>query len=590
MAPTANNKRVVPEPPQQPSSSSTAIALSSCLPNGDGAADNDNIALKVGSISTNTNDNKLEQDQAAAVDQQPADGANQQSLLPAKEVSASSTLADANDPHWIVATLPWIFCWISIWGRPLLSAALSFGDTTSDLLMIRNFLLRDEIFFAILTMVTVILNLLFQFLIIFVQTRNLQKNRLRTFCVDCVLTATMLKPGVDAYKVTTNAEQQPGQALDALTELNYSKVVEMFCEAIPGLLIQSFALITSNQTASSKVPIFSLLMSAFSIGMIATTIAFESDTNLVKRRESPEIYGMVPDAGRGVTFLVMFAFSTTHVVLKALSSSLLMATDPLWFLYYMTGDISIYLAQKVIRRDMIYWAPVPLSISILVSMTARVMVKVISDYSGSLLFRHPFEMGGIYFSFNLIMTQVSLPVCVYLYNKDSTGENKLNEQFTWIFVLTLMLLWFALLSFLVFYIIVPEYKQTFWSCETGWENSQSYFLDNEGNDARRVHIFTTNPIHWRSIKEDVKVWTLTNWSKWEEEKPDWFNLVVKAQIPDDFIPADAVLALGGALRARRGSARQSSSVGDEVVEFRRRLSFAGGEDREIESGMRAEAQ
>jgi hypothetical protein len=286
----------------------------------------------------------------------------------------------------------------------------------------------------------------------------------------------------------------------------------------------------------------------------------------------------------------MFAFSTTQVVLKGFSSSLLMATDPLLFLYYMIGDTSLYLTQKAIRRDMIDWLPMSLSLGIPVSILGRVVEKVISDYSGSLLFRHPFEMGGIYFTFNLIMTQVSLPVCVYLYNKHYTGENKLDEQFTWIFVSTLMLLWFALFSFLIFYVIVPEYRQTFWSCQTGWQMSQSYFLDNEGNDERRVRIFSTNRGHWRSIDEEVKVWTLTNWSKWDEEEADWFNLVVKAQIPDDFIPADAVLALGGALRARRGSARQSSSVGDEVVEFRRRLSFAGGEDRDIESGMGAEAQ
>ncbi len=39
---------------------------------------------------------------------------------------------------------------------------------------------------------------------------------------------------------------------------------------------------------------------------------------------------------------------------------------------------------------------------------------------------------------------------------------------------------------------VCEYRRTFWSTQTGYAFSQSYFLDNEGNDARRSNVLYVN--------------------------------------------------------------------------------------------------
>jgi hypothetical protein len=152
----------------------------------------------------------------------------------------------------------------------------------------------------------------------------------------------------------------------------------------------------------------------------------------------------------------------------------------------------------------------------------------------------------------------------------------LDETLTWVAAATLFSVWLTIFSFLIFYVIVSDYRKTFWSTQTAWQNSQSYFLENEGNDECRLTLFTCNRLQWeKSIGKEVKVWTLSNWSKWEEEKPDWFTAVLKAKIPDEYIPATFVKALGGSLRERRGSARLSFSVGDEAVELRRRLSLEG---------------
>jgi hypothetical protein len=133
--------------------------------------------------------------------------------------------------------------------------------------------------------------------------------------------------------------------------------------------------------------------------------------------------------------------------------------------------------------------------------------------------------------------------------------------------ITLLALWLTIFSFLIFYVIVPEYRKTFFSFQTGWQKSQSYFLDNEGHDDKRSAVFDDNRRSWRSIEEDVKAWTLASWPRWEAEQPEWFTERRIATIPDDYIPIQAMLALGGANRARRGSASLSIEAlgGEERV-------------------------
>ena len=179
-----------------------------------------------------------------------------------------------------------------------------------------------------------------------------------------------------------------------------------------------------------------------------------------------------------------------------------------------------------------------------------------------------------YFSFNLLTTQLSVPVIVYLYNKHYDAEDEIDATTTWAIAGTLLTLWLITFSFLIFYIIVPEYRKTFFSFQTGWEKSQAFFLDNEDDEARRVVLFDSNIHHWRSLEDEVREWTFANWQRWEEEKPAWFTPFRIASIPDDFIPADAIQALGGVERARRGSASLNAA---EAEDLGRRLEAGGGE-------------
>jgi hypothetical protein len=87
------------------------------------------------------------------------------------------------------------------------------------------------------------------------------------------------------------------------------------------------------------------------------------------------------------------------------------------------------------------------------------------------------------------------------------------------------------------------YLHTFVSLQTGYADTQSYFLNSERDDARRVLIFFCNERQWRAIRDRVRQWVLNVYAAWEVVMPSWFTADLRARIPDDFMPAHAVCEL-----------------------------------------------
>jgi hypothetical protein len=88
--------------------------------------------------------------------------------------------------------------------------------------------------------------------------------------------------------------------------------------------------------------------------------------------------------------------------------------------------------------------------------------------------------------------------------------------------------------------IKREYLHTFVSLQTGYAATQSYFLDNQGNDARRVVIFFVNERHWQAIRDRVRQWVLSVYATWQALRPAFFTADLQTRIPDDFMPEQAV--------------------------------------------------
>jgi hypothetical protein len=180
-------------------------------------------------------------------------------------------------------------------------------------------------------------------------------------------------------------------------------------------------------------------------------------------------------------------------------------------------------------------------------------------------------MGGAYFSFSMVMSLGSVPVISYLYLEyakvPGQGAEKISADTLWAFSIGILVAWAALFLLFMACIVVPEYRKTFWSLQSGRQTAESTFLDNE-EDGMRILIFTVIVVLWSRIKEDVKAWTMANWETWDEEKPEWFTPTAIARIPDEFIPPRFLAKLGEA-RERRGSAaggiRESLRRGSSVL-------------------------
>ena len=111
----------------------------------------------------------------------------------------------------------------------------------------------------------------------------------------------------------------------------------------------------------------------------------------------------------------------------------------------------------------------------------------------------------------------------------------------------------ALFGAFLAFMVVPKFRSSFWSSDTGGDFARSFFLDSE-DDEHSVRIFNCNRKLWREIEEDVKLWTRESWGRWIAERPEWFTPTVIASIPDVFIPSEQLEALGGRMRDRRLSA------------------------------------
>jgi hypothetical protein len=122
-----------------------------------------------------------------------------------------------------------------------------------------------------------------------------------------------------------------------------------------------------------------------------------------------------------------------------------------------------------------------------------------------------------------------------------------------------------------------EYVVTFFSLQSGHAWVKEKFIHGD-TDVLKAWTLGCNKKQGMSIRDDVKAWTLENWERWEEEKPEWFNDAWKSFLDDDMIPPTFLQKMGGA-----GSRRRSSLGGLMLggASSRRRSSLVGGGGAEV---------
>ncbi|GMI28476.1 hypothetical protein TeGR_g12203 [Tetraparma gracilis] len=195
--------------------------------------------------------------------------------------------------------------------------------------------------------------------------------------------------GVDAMRVVSNTEMHEHHAMDAKTELVATKMAEMFCESIPGCVLQVYALIQGGSRDKMGTKVLSIVVSAITTGMGSAAISYDFDSDPENRRKLPDFYGYLPDEGnkRTVMYVCMVLNGALLLLLRSVGAALLMLANTEIFVAYLAGDHLLYLLQKLVRGDFLYWMPVEGVGELAVSLLVRVTVKTLTDFTGVIQFR-----------------------------------------------------------------------------------------------------------------------------------------------------------------------------------------------------------
>ena len=113
------------------------------------------------------------------------------------------------------------------------------------------------------------------------------------------------------------------------------------------------------------------------------------------------------------------------------------------------------------------------------------------DFSGFVQERHPFEMGGQFYTANLVWCQLSGFIFAFMYTAKYDGEDKIDSEIVWIGIISLALLWGV--SYGAFLkSIKPEYRGTFFNNVTSHEHTRIQFFRENATDAQKFDAIFSN--------------------------------------------------------------------------------------------------
>jgi hypothetical protein len=463
---------------------------------------------------------------------------------------------------------------IGLKARVTFGAVTSMTDLLTDVYVTYMFGKNKKYGYFKASLASLVMSIGFQMLFVWGQNRKIGMKRVLKEWFPILIG---FKPAVDAYRVATGEKQEVGAVIDPMLEMTCMKAIEMFAEAIPGVIIQLMAIATSDKDVGNSAWL-SIAVSAITTGFASATISYDYDTDPGKREETPDFYGYIPAKAskRAIVFVSMLLLSAGMLLIRCTTIVLLGLMGGSWAFLYIGADLGLYILIKILRADFWYWLPAGASIEIMTSIIFRVIVKIIVDFTSIVHFRHPNEVGGAYWLFGLVLTMVSLPVSIYIASPyvDESAIDVASFIAKYIILITT-------LCFAVFFLnIERKYWHTFWSIQRSKDMSMAFFLEGE-SDEMKFLVFESSRHHWVSIEGKIRKWIELNWAKWEEEKPDWFTDVMKALVPVESIPADGDARRRESVRRASVDAEAESGIAGALRASIRRASVGGADGGDI---------
>ena len=279
------------------------------------------------------------------------------------------------------------------------AAVISIMDMLTDIGMCFEYIGRGDKWYAWATLASIGVNLTFQSVGAGIQNHNKpwQRQLWEQLFVWC-----LAKPGVIAWRVSSGSAHEVGMFMNAETELTFNKSVELVTEVVPGSLIQLAAILCTSGT--SKTAILSFLLCIGSAGFTSACMSWDWDMSRNNRVSCPWFYGYIPTDGRGKVkvFASLFILAGSNLFIRSFSSILFYKFWGLRGVASVLGiELALYLSIKAARRDFWYWASTGgyAVVDLFISIMVRWIIKVTTDWTAVVQFRHPGEVGGAYFTF-----------------------------------------------------------------------------------------------------------------------------------------------------------------------------------------------
>jgi hypothetical protein len=112
-------------------------------------------------------------------------------------------------------------------------------------------------------------------------------------------------------------------------------------------------------------------------------------------------------ASQARCFCVLLVVHLVQILQRTATLSLLAATRGWLAAVYLVGDFLVMVGYKAVRRDVLYWLP---NSGVPFSLLYRFMSKVFADSTSCVHFRHPLELGGLYYCLNVFLGQAHTPL------------------------------------------------------------------------------------------------------------------------------------------------------------------------------------
>ena len=380
------------------------------------------------------------------------------------------------------------------WGlafRVTSGAVTSIVDLLTDLYVTKMFYTEKKMGYFAASIASLATSITLQLFMVFGQNRKMGMRRVLREMFPVLIG---FKPAVDAYRVATLAVQQEDQALSPFVEMVAARSIEMFAEAIPGVIIQLMAILTTESGVSVSTGAWtSVVVSGLATGFISATISYDFDTDPTKRLQQPDFYGYVPSKSshRTIVFSSMVLFSAGILLIKCTTIVVLGLIGKKWAYGYIALDLGLFVLFKVVTRDFWVWMPFDGAVeAAIISFIHRIIIKVITDFASIIQFRHPYDVGGVYWVFGFVLTMGSLPIAIAVaVNKTNLPGQVVAET------LAKVLIPFTALSFIVFFLnIKRKYWKTFFTYERGIAYTVRIFKECKEEPLKAEIIFGTSKV------------------------------------------------------------------------------------------------